>query len=304
MRCASCHSKLHRGNRVAMTSNNNIHHERCYYQQYLRPAADVRGGAYNQPGHLLMNNTFVQNEIRTGDQRRQWTTKNGDTHSGGEGAKWKFKSDTPDGPFRCRLKCMQCIGKTREGTRCERKTCTTLPFCPMHLKKHAHLRVGRTSLKDNNRPRRRLPFAGLFACDPTQKKGEIVFKEDSWIVAYIGDKMTKNGLDARYPQDDTAPYAVTRQYYPNQIWDGACSRGVANFANDAHGVNGRHNNAYLVYGTSMMGLRATEDIRNGDEILTSYGNEYWQHKPLPFHTAPTKAHRKRKQKCGGKSRYQ
>lgn len=295
MRCMSCHSKLHRGDRVAMTSNNHIHHEGCYYQ-YLRPAADVKGGAaaYKQPPHKKMEQSFVD---KAATEAQKWTTKKkGEEHQAGEGVKWKYQSDTLNDPFRCRLKCMRCIGKTKEGTQCERKTCTTLPFCPMHLKKHAHLRVGQTKLKDENGAR--FQFAGLFACDPKKKKGEVVFEKNKWIVAYIGDKMTKTELDARYPQDNTAPYAVGRK---TDVWDGGCTRGVANFANDAR--NDANNNAFFDWagrGRTMV-LVATKDIKNGDEILADYGKAYWDDEPLPFHTAPTKVHRKRHQKCGGKS---
>jgi SET domain-containing protein len=50
------------------------------------------------------------------------------------------------------------------------------------------------------------------------------------------------------------------------------------YANDAMGltrVPGQHNNAeYLIYGDRVY-IEATRNIRKGEEVLVSYGREFW-----------------------------
>jgi SET domain-containing protein len=56
-------------------------------------------------------------------------------------------------------------------------------------------------------------------------------------------------------------------------------KALGRFANDALGIGRHHrlrNNAeYVVYGLKCF-IEATRDIRKGEEILVSYGNEYWE----------------------------
>lgn len=103
----------------------------------------------------------------------------------------------------------------------------------------------------------------------------IVFAPNEIITPYDGDMITQADITERYGQD-TGPYVLQGQ--GNLIIDGACQRGVGSFANGSRGqlrYNARFGNSILG-GVPRMVIRATKNIRHGQEIIVSYRAHYWQ----------------------------
>lgn len=212
--------------------------------------------------------------------------------------KWRFNviDNNPEYPeIRCKLKSGRCIYETNHG-RCKRRTVIPFGLCWQHALYKANLRIGRTKLTDSRG--RRLNFLGLFACDMKQspvprdqKKKSIVFKRGQKITSFMGEVFDNmKQIHERYPGDITAPYTF-------QTTDSACVRGLGSLSNACtRGQNAtcnnltgnsRKNNAKLKSSPKNYGfIEATGTIRNGDEILTSYGSEYWPGIHLTEETIP------------------
>jgi hypothetical protein len=213
--------------------------------------------------------------------------------------RWKYKQED----FECAMRCMRCTARVGN-RRCARKSCYTIPYCWQHLKSVAHLRVGRTTLKDPATGRR-FPFRGLFACKASDPGG-LVFRTNQRITPYVGEVLSEPELDARYG-DGLAPYTervgVGMQGDPDVYVDGACLRGVASLANDAIAdstcTTGKcETNAFFFSGDgNYPSLRASKYIYDGDEIFVSYGDEYWDG-DIPEHvTSPRSVYEKLEYKC-------
>jgi hypothetical protein len=224
-----------------------------------------------------------------------------------ESDRWKFKYDptskTSDAWTGCNLKCMQCTHIKNNGHRCANRTCYTLPYCWYHLKSVLKLRIGPTVMKDK-KTNRRYDFLGLFACDMKAKPGKtpkIVFKRGQPIAPYIGEQLTEQELNQRYPDNETSIYGYRKQ--ENLYIDSACVRSVASFAN-ACLMSSNENcqvNARLSPGSpdNYPMLVATKNIRHGSEIFVSYGASYFSKKSIhrPFKTTPAGRFRRLNYKC-------
>jgi len=66
--------------------------------------------------------------------------------------------------------------------------------------------------------------------------------------------------------------------------DAALFRGPASYANDAINSKFENNSILKINKDSDLGLYASKNIYNGEEIFTSYGNLYWKGFHLPFET--------------------
>lgn len=207
---------------------------------------------------------------------------------------WKFKygatRKTSDAWTGCNLKCMQCTHIKDNGNRCANRTCYTLPYCWYHLKSVLKLRIGRTVMQDpdNNR----YDFLGLFACDMNAKPGKkpIVFRKNDHIAPYIGEQLTRQELDQRYPNNETSIYGYQKRN--NLFIDSACVRSVASFANACLRSSNKNCklNAKLIPSSNNYYpmLVATKNIRHGSEIFVSYGRTYFAKLSIhrPFKTTP------------------
>lgn len=215
---------------------------------------------------------------------------------------YAFQADQPRRPYTftydghtSEMECKRCIHQISPGRQCSRRSCFTLPVCWQHLKSVYRLRVGQTTLTDPQH--HRLPFRGLFACDATAAaNNEPVFEAGDKIVPYVGDRMTQAQLDARYPGEEIAPYAVETEvaYSMPQnryLLDGANLRGVANLANmcrpSNHARSGCNNNAEIKASNvsgKFPNLVAYAPIMDGDEIFVDYGADYFApgsiHRPI------------------------
>lgn len=194
-----------------------------------------------------------------------------------------YQKDTGKLQFRRRMKRSRCRAKVKHG-RCSRKVSLTYPYCSQHTKQLLRLQVAPSvtlqsiGITGEN---------GLFAYAPWKKK-KPVFRKYQRIVRYEGELLDSHDLDRRYyykrrdrKRSVTAPYAM--ELLDDLVLDAALKRGVAAYANDAHGTPYRAN-ADLVVDEDVhppqAWLVARENIYHGQEILTRYGKDYFREDAL------------------------
>ena len=165
----------------------------------------------------------------------------------------------------------KCRGRTEGGAVCTRNTLVTHPYCWQHEIKEENLRVKPSAISGAGK--------GLFAQDKIRPKPEdnskIVFHKGDKIAAYGGEILNKAELDRRYPGDTMAQYVL--QVNKNKYIDARNTKaGVARYANDPRG-SGKTANAKLkaAPAADKGKLEASRNIHENEEILTSYGPEYW-----------------------------
>lgn len=205
-----------------------------------------------------------------------------------------MKNDQPKKPYTFShdgkdpeaIKCKRCTQRLPSGAVCARRSCFTLPVCWQHLKQFYRLRVDRTTLRDDNG--NLLDDLGLFACDArAAADNRPVFVAGAFIVPYIGEVKTKKSieaLDAEYPGNKIAPYAITvSTRAPHQPYGGFYSldsslvRGAGSLANtcrtsDTDQIKCRNNARIdLAQSGHYPNLVATHTIHDGDEIFVHYG---------------------------------
>jgi len=194
----------------------------------------------------------------------------------------------PDGSVQCRepLLTMKCAA------RCRRQVGLGLPLCWQHRRQLMGLRLGPTG---DLGPR----SLGLFACrhQPTDAAGKVIFEKGDPIAGYQPcETLTRNELYARHAYrcadtgevQFTTPYAMSTDD-PALFYDATCVRSLGSMVNDARGrlhpTTGkrmRNNAALRSWGSDGAPfVVATRRIRDGDEILCSYGRGYWNRHFLP-----------------------
>ena len=168
--------------------------------------------------------------------------------------RYSYSCPRDDIAFECDLKCKRCSATALSGQRCKRRTCIGLYFCWSHTRSLLNLKV-----KASNHGK------GLFACKRLAKDDDVLFRKGDVVVHYNGELVNIND---RVPGDNcTAPYAFDTE-------DAACHRGLGSLANDPRGSGRRSNVEFVEDRRGRVMLRATRTIRDGDEILVNYGNEY------------------------------
>ena len=176
-----------------------------------------------------------------------------------------FKEDDNKQPlFQCPLKQYQCKHTNpKTGKRCRIKQYIGFDLCWRHLQTDRHLKI-----KPSN-----IPHAGkgLFAYNGTDNN-EVVFNGNQSrgdrIIAYNAEVISNEETIRRYG-DYTAPYGA--YIGKNQTEDASCLRSAGSLAN--HQTRSRANGKFYVYHGRFY-LRATKNIRNGDEITVDYGEDY------------------------------
>lgn len=144
----------------------------------------------------------------------------------------------------------RCMHVTRQGR-----------FCNQHLKQHEGLRITKSQL----------PGAG---------KGLYTYKDipkGAIIAQYTGDVVVS------HDHEFANPYSLQiKERPPTYIDASKTNTGEARFANDARS---KSNNAILVYNkrTKQSFLRAKRDIEAGEEVFTSYGDDFWDSKAPGFY---------------------
>lgn len=210
--------------------------------------------------------------------------------------RWKF--DYNNNTWSCPLQTMRCAHEIKTNIRCKRNTTYTTVYCWQHLKSVAKLRIGTTTMQDSKR--QKLDFTGLFVCDMKKFQNTIIFKTGDIITSYIGEIISNAELQNRYPGKETAPY--TLQISKTRFLDSACIRSVGSLANACLPTNKNCKlNAKLVIGShgNYPHLKASKNIRNGDEIFISYGRTYFNKTSVhrDFVTKPNQEYKSKNYEC-------
>jgi hypothetical protein len=182
---------------------------------------------------------------------------------------YEFQFQDGDRLFTCAVPTRQCTATNKSGgTQCKRLCAIGTPFCWTHLASLKHLKVKESTIEGAGR--------GLFAHDPRQGQEAILFRKDQTIAEYTGEIIDQTELVDRYAQH-TAPYAV--QAGADRFIDAACDRCIGSIANTRpRGQNVR----FSVY-RGRVSLKATQNIRNGQEIFLAYGGQYRLEEPGVSH---------------------
>ena len=177
---------------------------------------------------------------------------------------YKFIYYNPDDTIRFQknLTTERCIHVNQtNGHRCSRKVSIGVNLCFQH---RGDLKIKPSLIEHAGK--------GLFAFDrESPNSNDIVFRPQDKISDYLGDRINSEELIRRYG-NDTAPYGL--QVNNNLFIDAATRRGIASLANRPsrhHQPNARFS---VNTTTHKATLKATKNIRNNQEILTSYGNSY------------------------------
>ena len=156
--------------------------------------------------------------------------------------------------------CDQCTATSKSGNRCRNRTCRG-KLCWQHLKRDSGLRVKQSQISAAG--------MGLW----TTRR----FKPNEKIGNYTGERITKQQMLARYPNNKRGEYVLC----PN---NGYCIDGKKTnsssirFANDSKGNSQLKNNAVFKQGSDV--LRAgPQGIPANREIFVSYGSDYWKGVP-------------------------
>ena len=192
--------------------------------------------------------------------------------------KFSFSGHTTD--FQCPVACFRCMGTTKTGSRCSKRTCIGSPFCWIHLLSEKKLRI-----KDSTIPN---AGKGVFVQDASKRPNAVVFKAGAEIVDYFGEMIGKTQLEERYGErgvahDDTGPYAaVISEVEPGLYEDAACQRGAGAIVNQARRFasnNVRFKVKRPQNGKKYITIAATKDIKNNKELFLWYGENYRMNEP-------------------------
>lgn len=197
--------------------------------------------------------------------------------------------------FHCNLQCMRCEGLKRDGSQCTRTTCKHLPMCYQHIGELG-LRVGTSNIPNAG--------LGLFA---TRN-----FGINELIAPYFGELLTYQQLERRYGygDDGVAVYAANksknvRNQHKSLVIDAACRRSLASYINSKvtgvrGGRRGHPTNCRFVNSTpTTINVRATRNIRAGEEFILDYKANYFRAgpgvKPYTYSTLRRKTNSRERQ---------
>ena len=179
------------------------------------------------------------------------------------GYQFSFENEEGDHHFDCRFHSKQCQFIKPNGQRCRNKVVMGLPLCHTHLLSQKHLKIKVSTI----------PYAGkgLFALNKSQAENAIIFKKGEKIIDYTGEHIDLQELNHRYGEY-TAPYVLLVNR--DNFIDPACERSVGAFANTKLRKNDNNATFSVSNRNGTASIKATKNIRNGDEIFVYYGNQY------------------------------
>jgi SET domain-containing protein len=158
---------------------------------------------------------------------------------------------------------MRCVAKTRTGRRCKRRTCVRGDYCYQHLASVKGLEVKKSSLTAAG--------LGLWAVR--------AFKKGENIIEYTGEKMSKKQFDKLRPESDYG-FLLNKEL----VLDARrTTAGVGRYSNDCRLQNKKKkqcqgaNSRFVVDSKQKtVQIRATRNIRAGEEVFVPYGKAYWK----------------------------
>lgn len=165
--------------------------------------------------------------------------------------------------------CSRCKATTRSGAQCTNTTCKS-DLCWIHLKSQDHLRVKKSGIHGY----------GLFAAKPKKKSPDVVFKKQAKVTRYKGEVIDPEEKERRAAQD--------KDYYMAELGHGwvvdgmKTNSGSGRFANDCKGTKKKCNTKFTRKKNKdphkeEVNLKAKKNIKDGEEVLVSYGKSYWSH---------------------------
>lgn len=182
-----------------------------------------------------------------------------------------FNVTDANNSWSCPLHCHQCQYRITINRRCRNRVCFGSPLCWAHNKMVYGVKSKPSTIAGAGK--------GLFST--------LGFPRNHWICPMVGESLTGECVDLRYPGDMTAPYAEDAEQLG--FVDCACSRGIGSQANAKFHPNGRvraqrlHNAVTLIRTEFDDGrpnpepelwIKSTKQIAPGSEIFLWYGREY------------------------------
>lgn len=173
-----------------------------------------------------------------------------------------YNPETDERILQKKMHTGKCQGITKTGQRCKRTSIIGFEYCNVHLESVKHLKIKESNIINAGK--------GLFAYDRNEADNAIIFKIGNTIIDYNGELIDNDEKYNRY-ENFTAPYAV--EISNNVIVDSSIKRGIGSLSNN---VPRTRANAKLSsnYRYRTVNIKAIKNIRNGEEILINYGNDY------------------------------
>ena len=167
--------------------------------------------------------------------------------------------------FRENLRSFHCSATNDTGTHCHNISVIGEHYCWIHLLWKKHLRIKPSNIQGAGK--------GVFAVNKRLPDNAVIFQKGQTILNYDGEEINRHTLEQRYG-NNTAPYAVQVNRQRDIYEDGALDRSVMSCVNSP--PNGTQANCRLTTNTERTHciVKASRDIRNGQELFANYGGEY------------------------------
>ena|ERR1041385_1600441 len=169
----------------------------------------------------------------------------------------------------------------KAGQRCRIRTCKVGPYCWIHLRSQWFLRVKKSKIRNAG--------LGLFADSPSHGKKAVVFTNQTnttglgkgIICVYSKTPVSKQEIDRRHGSGNKtrADYGLHNNGKgAGTYFDPVNSNdNVGRYTNDCRGTEFPCNARVLTKGnTAYIKVQKGHQIKNGEEILWSYGASYWK----------------------------
>jgi len=165
------------------------------------------------------------------------------------------------------IDCSKCKATTHNGQRCKLTTCKG-DLCWLHLKSKEHLRVKKSGIHGY----------GLYAAKSKKSAPDTVFKPKQRITQYRGEVIDPKEKERRAEQKkDDYMADLSKGWAVDAV---KTNTSAARYANDCRGTGKKCNSRFSRKfkkspHDEKVFLNAKKTIKDGDEILISYGPGYW-----------------------------
>jgi hypothetical protein len=157
---------------------------------------------------------------------------------------------------------VRCEALTRAGVRCKRETIKHAKFCFQHAKEILGIQVKPSMVQNAGN--------GLFAARPLPEGTRIQYARPE-------DALTIQQVISRYGERGRGDYVVCNR---TRCLDARSTQsGHGRYVNDPRGTRKKANSKLTVYqqnGQTKGNIRLTKKVKQGEEILTRYGGDYWR----------------------------
>ncbi len=176
------------------------------------------------------------------------------------------------------LNAQRCLGHSKNGQRCKRKCIIGFEYCPTHLESIKKLKIKTSTIPNAGK--------GLFVSDKTKGPNDIVFRNNDKIVVYNGVLKSMEQKQQQYG-NHTAPYGMIIPG-TNNIIDAGDKRGVASLVNHKAFTYANTRFKEIRENHRAVGIEivAKQNIKNGSELFSTYGNAYRFNEPTRYSTKP------------------